>query len=331
MKQFFYIICILILCCTSCKKVSKDIIVKGNVLYDFTLADLSIKYIQTGDSSIISDIVKTEGLKLLYNHATWTGNNSRNLSLEDFAITIIDRENKRIYIDSINRNLQYAKDSIALIDYPQTICLQYLPEGYSFSSRLCFTVGYDLGIVYLNNASVNLSHQHYLQNCSELKYYSIHELHHAAFVDLKNNYMPSLKINTYGEMAQLIAYFTHLEGMAVYAAYDERVKGHSINSDPDYIALEDTTLKKKYCSRYFEIYNHFLSNPNDTLTQKDWMMIGELSSNDRLWYRVGASMAEGIDKKFGRNGLTNLIGEPSENFIKTYLLVNNNYSLNCIQ
>jgi hypothetical protein len=61
------------------------------------------------------------------------------------------------------------------------------------------------------------------------------------------------------------------------------------------------------------------------------MMIGELSSNDRLWYRVGASMAEGIDKKFGRNGLTNLIGEPSENFIKTYLLVNNNYSLNCIQ
>jgi len=322
MKKIIFIICLFILSCSPCKKVSKGIITKGNVLYDFTLADLSIKFIQTGDSSIISNILKTEGLKLLFNHSNWSGNNSRNLSLKEFAKTIIDRENNRININSIIRNLQYAKDSIAIIDYPQSICLQYLPEGYSFSSRLCFTVGYDLGIVYLNNASVNLSHQHYLTNFSELKYYSIHELHHAAFVSLKKNYMPSLKINTYGEMAKLIAYFTHLEGMAVYAAYDARVKGHAIFNDPDYVALTDTALMKKYNRRYFEIYSHFLSNPNDTLTEKDWLMIGELSSNERLWYRVGATMAEEIDTKLGRNKLVNLIAEPSEIFIKTYLLLN---------
>ncbi|NTW25800.1 MAG: hypothetical protein HGA37_13975 [Lentimicrobium sp.] len=302
-------------------KNSDEVIVKGNVSYDFTLADLSVKYIETGDSLILSDIVRTEGMKLLYNHANWSGNNSDKLSIRDFAETIIDSDHKGMNINLILRNIQYAKDSIAVTDYPQKICLQYLPEGFSFSSRLCFTVGYDLGIVYLNNSSVNVAHKRYLENCSELKYFSIHELHHAGFVMLRKNYMPSLNINTYGEMAELIAYFTHMEGMAVYAAYDERSKGNALNNDPDYVALRDKALMNKYINRYFEIYNHFLSRSNDTLTETDWLMLGELSSDKRLWYRVGAKMAATIDEKSGRNKLTGLIAEPSAHFIKTYLLL----------
>ena len=123
-------------------------------------------------------------------------------------------------------------------------------------------------------------------------------------------------------MAKLIAYFTHLEGMAVYAAYDERIKGNALNNDPDYMALQDIALMKKYTKRYFEIYNHFLAHSNDNLTEKDWSMLGELSSGDRLWYRVGAQMAANIDKKSGRNKLTGLIAEPSENFIRNYLQLN---------
>jgi hypothetical protein len=131
--------------------------------------------------------------------------------------------------------------------------------------------------------------------------------------------MPSLKINTHGEMAKLIAYFTHLEGMAVYAAYDERLKNNALNSDSDYFALLDTALMKKYTNRYFEIYNHFLNNSSDSLKDKDWLMLGELSSDNRLWYRVGSKMAETIDKNLGRGKLTSLISEPSEIFINTYL------------
>jgi len=63
-------------------------------------------------------------------------------------------------------NLQYAKDNIAILDYPQIVCQNYLPKDFCFSSKLCYTVGYDLGIVYLNNSSVNLSHKHFLENCS---------------------------------------------------------------------------------------------------------------------------------------------------------------------
>jgi hypothetical protein len=84
-------------------------------------------------------------------------------------------------------------------------------------------------------------------------------------------------------MAKLIAYFTQLEGMAVYAAYDERAKDHALTGDPDYIALQDSTLMNKYVERYFEIYNHFLWDSTETLTENDWSMIGELSSGDRLW------------------------------------------------
>jgi len=54
----------------------------------------------------------------------------------------------------------------------------------------------------------------------------------------------------YGEMAELIAYFTHLEGRAVYAACDERLKGNAVNNDPDYVLLKDATLIKKYINRH---------------------------------------------------------------------------------
>lgn len=299
---------------------SNEIIKKGNVTYDFTLAELSNQFIETGDSSLLLEIEKTEGLKLIYNHANWSGNNTKKLSLKDFAETIINRDNNKANINLIRRNLQYAKDSIAATDYPQQICLKYLPAGFSFSSRLCYTVGYDLGIVYMNNSSLNISHKRYFNNYSEIKYYSIHELHHAGFVSLKK-YMPSLEIKTYGEMSKLIAYFTHLEGMAVYAAYEERARNNALGNDPDYVAILDKTLMEKYTDRYFEIYNHFLSNSNSILTEKDWLMFGELSSGNRLWYRVGAKMAETIDMKLGRDKLTGLISEPSENFIHTYLIL----------
>jgi len=323
MGKLSSIILLLILSFSSSEQnvVSNEIIIKGNVIYDFTLAELSTKYIATNDIFVLSEIAGSEGIKLLYNHASWSGNNAEKLPLKEFAKKIIDRNNNVNNINAILGNIQYAKDSVASSDYPQQVCLNYLPKGFSFSSRLCYTVGYDLGITYLNNSSVNISHKHYLDNCSEIKYYSIHELHHAGFNTLKKNRMPSLNISTYGEMSKLIAYLTHLEGMAVYAAYDERKKNNSLNDDPDYIALQDTLLMKKLINRYFEIYNHFMVDTIDTLTENDWSMFRELSSGDRLWYRVGSGMAEIIDKKTGREKLTSLISEPSENFINTYLLL----------
>ena len=76
--------------------------------------------------------------------------------------------------------------------------------------------------------------------------------------------------------------------------------------------MSDTTLDKS-----------LLDCSNDTAIVEDWLMLGELSSDKRLWYRAGEKMAATIDEKSGRNKLTGLIAEPSGNFIQTYLLLNN--------
>lgn len=78
------------------------------------------------------------------------------------------------YASHINRN-----------DIPQKECLKYLPGNFNYSGNLFFTFGYDLGVVYGKNASVNLAHPQFIKDINEIKYYAIHELHHAGFVVLK--------------------------------------------------------------------------------------------------------------------------------------------------
>ena len=60
---------------------------------------------------------------------------------------------------------------------------------------------------------------------------------------------------------------------------------------------------------------------DELLTEDDWKKISILADKKRLWYRVGAEMAEKIDKDLGRKKLTRLIPEPAENFINTYLML----------
>jgi hypothetical protein len=84
----------------------------------------------------LPEIAGTDGMKLLYNHANWSGNNPENITPVEFAKNIIDKDHKKSDIKSILRNLRYAIYSIASIDYPQRISLLYLPPGFSFDSRL---------------------------------------------------------------------------------------------------------------------------------------------------------------------------------------------------
>jgi hypothetical protein len=166
---------------------------------------------------------------------------------------------------------------------------------------------------------VNLAHPHYLKNTREIKYYSIHELHHAGFVKLKNNIMPSLNITTYGDMSKLIEYFTHLEGMGTYVPLDIRIRENAMSIDNDYILLRDDEQMKVLEKEFFEIYFHFKNNPKSIITDADWEKVSILSDSKRLWYRVGAIMAQKIDRTLGRGRLVNLISKPSEEFFKTYL------------
>jgi hypothetical protein len=295
---------------------------KGNLVYDFSFVESAIKFIETGDSSQLITISQSEAAKHIFNHAVkfnYSVPKTSTLALVKYLLS--DTKKNLEILPIVKRNLQYARDSIALTDLPQKECLKYLPEGFSYNTRLFFTFGYDKGVVYGSNASVNLANPHYLQNMHEIRYYSIHELHHAGFVKMKNNFMPDLTVHTYSEMADLIGYYTHLEGMGTYAPLALRQREHAMNDDPDYIAIQDSVLMKKYEEEYFQTYFSFKNNPQAIVTDKDWDKISVLSDEKRLWYRIGAHMAGEIDEKPGRKKLNDLITEPSGNFIKAYLAI----------
>ncbi len=283
---------------------------------------MAVKYLETDDSTYLRKIAELKAAEHILNHAKrYNYDVPKNSKIALVTYLLSPANEKKEILADFKRNLRYAKNNIAEIDLAQKVCLKYLPDNFQYSSYLFFTFGYDLGVVFGQNASVNLAHPYYLKNMNEIKYYSIHELHHAGFVTLKNNAMISLDITNYKEMTHLIEYATHLEGMGTFAPLDIRKKENAMNIDKDYIALQDSVLMKAFEKEFFDIYFHFKNNPSGVITEKDWDKISILSDEKRLWYRVGARMAQTINKNLGREKLVNLISEPSENFINTYLMI----------
>ncbi len=319
-----YLAIIMMIVLSSCKQddSNSSLITKGNLTYDFTFADMAIHFLETGDSTWIGRIADLPATDHILNHAKRYHYNVPKDSKTNLVLSLLTPvEKKKLKLEGFKRNVKFAKEYIAKADLPQQECLNYLPEGFEYDGSLFFTFGYDLGVVYGNNASVNLAHSYYLKNMEETKYYAIHELHHAGFVALKNGKMPSLEISNFKEMATLIEYLSHLEGLGTFTPLEIRTKEGALNIDDDYISIQDSALMKEYEKEYFEIYFHFKNNPEKEITNQDWKKVAVLSDKKRLWYRVGAHMANTIDKKLGREKLTQLIAEPSENFIKTYLEV----------
>lgn len=284
---------------------SHSIIKKGRLTYDFTFADLAIKYIETEDSIYLLKIANLKATEHIFKHANQYRYNvprKSKLSLVKYLLTPI--EEKKEILTAFKRNLQYAKKEIAMTDFSQMICANYLPDNFEYSGSLFFTFGYDLGVVFDNNASINLAHSNYLEDMNEIRYYSLHELHHAGFFEVKAKAMPSIDILTFKEMAEFIEILTHLEGMGTYVPLKLRKQEGAMNSDEDYVCLQAKDLMNTYEEEYFDIYNHFKNNPNRLIEGSDWKLVAILSNKRRLWYRVGALMAQVIEengkRKVGR-------------------------------
>ena len=298
--------------------------------YNYDFARLAIEYFETGDTTLIEKIASTGGAKHIYNHA-------KQFSREDFdyglplesrseMITALlsPHEEKKQFLSEYKIALEYAKDSIEDSGIVSRIIPEFLPADFTFrdSTFLFFTLGYDLGVTFDGNSSINLAHSHYRENLKEIKFYSIHEMHHAGFLQVKNSSLPSIDFKNHAEVKSFIEYFTQLEGMATYAAYDIRKREKGLNTDKDYIALQNDSLMDKLEEEYFKIYEHFSKNPDAPVTQVDWELIFQLSGK-RLWYRVGARIAQNIDTVHGREYLTKLIKTNPNKFIKEYLSLKN--------
>ena len=278
---------------------------------DFTFAELAIKFLETDDTDYLHAIVKTDATTHITNHAARFGGwNGSPLELIAQLLKSIGKES----LPYIVRNLAFAHEHI--MGKADVVALQLLPKDAEFSGKIFFTCGYDIGVAYGENCSLNLAHPKFLADKHELIYYAIHELHHVGFIACKNGVMASLDVSTRKEMARLIEYLTHMEGMGTYAPFALRKQENALNGDSDYVTLQNSAWLNELNREYFEIYRYFKDNPDEVLIDDDWRKLEILSDGKRLWYIVGAHIARTIDEHFGRVHLLNLLFKSSDNFVE---------------
>jgi len=108
------------------------------------------------------------------------------------------------------------------------------------------------------------------------------------------------------------------EGIAVLAAYQRRQKDHALGDDPDYVALNDQARIQSDIAIYFRDYDDLKSCGSRVADADAWKVIKRMSSGERLWYRVGAYMAQRIEASKGRVVLVDLVKQGPTKFIATY-------------
>ncbi|WP_321515130.1 DUF5700 domain-containing putative Zn-dependent protease [Marinifilum fragile] len=318
------ILALLLTVCSNAFCDKNTIIQKGQLKYDFSFAKLAIQYLETGDTCILSKISRLEAVDHIMNHAKKFNYNvpkSSNRKLVEYLLHPLEKE--KLNLDRFKRNLKIAKEQVLQDDFIHEQCKEFLPAEFQFTGSLFFTYGYDLGVVYGKNASINLAHSHYLNQPGEIRYYMLHELHHAGFFECSNKPMPHLDLKKYSDAVDLITLATQLEGVATYVPLKVRLKENAMNSDADYVCLNDSLVMQNLEKEYFQIYYHFFNQPGKDFKDSDWKLIACLSNGKRLWYRVGALMAKTIDEKLGRKELVNLINEDPKAFINCYLSLKN--------
>lgn len=157
----------------------------------------------------------------------------------------------------------------------------------------------------------------FVANPRELWFYCVHEIHHAGVQRYHD--LPYLsQVKTTRDLAALVRYLTFLEGTAVYAARGWRSEAHALSDDADYVALDDSARMAGYEEAYFRIYDELQRTPQRPIADADWAIIDQLSSGDRLWYRVGALMAQRIDEVRGRHTLRSIVIDGPDRFFSTY-------------
>ncbi|MCL2065427.1 MAG: hypothetical protein FWG98_13800 [Candidatus Cloacimonetes bacterium] len=301
--------------------ISEYLINKGGVVYDFSFVYLALEYIETGDTRYLDEIAELDATTHMFPHANhfgYHGPHESRIELVTYLLSPLEEHRERL--DFYERNLRFAKEHIAETNFAQGIALEYLPEHFSLSGSMFFTIGFYEGVAHENTCSLDLDISHYMEHLEDMKYSAIHELHHIGFIPLKG-YMPSLNLSTYAEMAHLIEYLTQLEGMATYAPLEIRQKENAMSSHSDSIDLQNSELMVVLEKEFFEIYFYFKNDSDELITDEDWEKLYILADGKRLWYIVGAYMAKTMDIKLGREKLVSLIAKPSVEFINAYLSI----------
>ena len=98
----FYVIfaTVVVFSCSPKGNQSVPQITKANLTYDFSFAELSVKYLETEDPNYLNQIAELEATKHLQNHATYFNNNipkSPKIELVKYLLSPVKEKKKICY------------------------------------------------------------------------------------------------------------------------------------------------------------------------------------------------------------------------------------------
>jgi len=297
---------------------SSDPLSAQNLRFDPTFVRLALEYLQSPDPYILDQLAKSPAAAHLLNHARNFDYDVPKDSTLALVSHLLQPPGQHIAeIEGCEQSLAFF--SGPMLDDPHWVedALRYLPADFHFHGTLFLTFGYDIGVAIDSTASLNCARPRFKEHRRELLYYAIHELHHTGFM----TYQPPPKfseIKTCADLARLVEYSTQLEGMAVLAAYQRRHDEHALDSDEDYVALQDQPRLTRDEALYFADLNSLKARGTEPADADAWAVIHRMSGGERLWYRVGAMMAQKIEKARGRPALIELIKQGPQNFLTAY-------------
>ncbi len=289
-----------------------------DLTFDSSFAKLALQYEAKPNPSLLEQMTSSPAIAHILRHATnFDYDVPKNSPQELVTYLLKPASDQAERIATCKQSLDYFTGP--MLTNPGWVgdVLRYLPTNFRFHGTLFLTFGYDIGVAIGPSASLNCTHHHFQNHSRELLYYAIHELHHTGFMQ----YQPPPRLadlKSCADLLRLVEYSTQLEGMAVWAADARRKQEHALQDDADYVALIDEARMSHDETLYFKDYQYLKARGEEPADTAAWAVIQRMSSGERLWYRVGARMAERIEANFGRTVLVALIEKGPAAFLQTY-------------
>jgi hypothetical protein len=295
-----------------------DPLANHDLTFDPTFAGQAIQYLRSNDPDLFTRMAKSPALAHILSHARNFDYDVPKDSTEALVTTLLAPKDKQAARSALcEQSIRYFCGPMLEDPHWVADALHYLPADFRFRGTLFLTFGYDIGVAFSPNASLNCTASHFDNHPRELLYYAIHELHHVGFMTYQKP--PKLAdIKTCADMLKLVEYSTQLEGMAVLAAYQRRSEDQALTDDADYVALEDQKRMQTDLVTYFKDYDYLKSRGIQPVDADAWAVMHRMSSGERLWYRVGAHMAQRIETAKGRAALAELVKQGPAQFIAAY-------------
>ena len=282
-----------------------------SVQVDVSFTEQALDHLSSPSSAKLQRILGHPAAEGVHAHAAMFGNTDRDLAgfwEERLAGVRPDAaERARANVDYMEGNAGAFTEAFNELE-------EYMPHGLEIGCRLYAVVGYDVGVVSEGDAYLNLAHPVYADQ-RELVYFAMHELHHVSYTRLQPIYSFS-GLRTTVDLLGAAMYSTHLEGLAVYAAYGKRFREAGLNH-LDYRLYGDKRERDRIVEEYFGILDELRCEPVRSLREDDFGLIERLSG-ERLWYVAGLHMAKTIDERLGRERLNETMRRGPGSFFEAY-------------